>query len=85
MSSGNELGVYVYSAYVAIPPESTATARLNLSGTVAPSSHYRMQLRVQPAANPVPTTITVASSQDPGDTSTWTAGPEVSQAHTFKT
>jgi hypothetical protein len=84
VSAGKELGVNVYSGYVDIAPQSTGTARLMLSGTLAATPSYRLHLRVQPSANPVPTTVTVTSTQHLTSSSTWTAGADVAQFHTFK-
>jgi hypothetical protein len=84
MNLGQELGVNVYSGYVDIASRSTATARVTLTGTVAAAPSYGLHLRVQPSANPVATTVTVTSSQNPTSSSTWTAGSNVAQFHRFK-
>jgi hypothetical protein len=83
LSKGSEFGVNVYSGWVDVPPESTATAKMNLTGSVSPARRYQLHLRVQPSANPVVTKVSVTSNQAPGAASTWNAEAGVSQVHTF--
>lgn len=52
MSSTPELGVNAYSAYVNIPAGGSVTLRLHLTGTLRPSTTYRITVHRQPLVNP---------------------------------
>jgi hypothetical protein len=83
LSKDSEFGVNVYSGWVDVPPKATATAKMNLSGSVTPAKRYQLHLRVQPSANPVDTRVSVTSNQAPGSVSTWNANGGVNQVHSF--
>jgi len=51
MTTGSELGVHAYSAYVDVPARGTATLRLLLSGRLHPGKRLSVTVRVQPSAN----------------------------------
>jgi hypothetical protein len=52
MSSGVEVGVKAYSAYVDVPSGATVTLRVHLAGQVASRNALAMTVRLQPAVNP---------------------------------
>jgi hypothetical protein len=52
MSSGVEVGVKAYSAYVDVPSGTTVTLRVHLAGQVASRNALAMTVRLQPAVNP---------------------------------
>lgn len=51
-SSGEELGVNAYSAYVDVPPESTVSVSVSLAGVVDARTALPIAVRLQPSANP---------------------------------
>ena len=72
VATGNQYGMFTYSAFVDIPPESTASITFHLSGKVKPGGNYRLNLYNQPMVEPASTTITVARAGAPNAaTSTW--------------
>lgn len=86
LSVGSELGLNVYSRWVLVLPKSMTMLALSLRGETTPGSPYVLHLRLQPAANPSRFQATFASTatgDSRGSRVTWTAGPEVSQVHTF--
>ena len=87
LAVGRELGVNVYSLWVLVPSEKTATLTLSLAGTTRPGSTYVLHLRQQPAANPVVFQATVTATEGHGSRGPplrWTAGPGVDQTHVFR-
>jgi hypothetical protein len=52
LSSGVEVGVKAYSAYVDVPSGATVTLRVHLAGQVASRNALAMTVRLQPAVNP---------------------------------
>jgi hypothetical protein len=52
MSSGVEVGVKAYSAYVDVPSGATVTLQVHLAGQVASRNALAMTVRLQPAVNP---------------------------------
>lgn len=61
-----ELGWYVYSTFVEVPPGGSVVVDLELAGFVDPGSPYRLHLPVQPLV--APDTWTVAVDGPPGVT-----------------
>lgn len=56
---GQELGVNVWSRYVAVPAQSTVTLTFRLSGVIDPGDAYRLAYAGQPTANTDDVTVTV--------------------------
>jgi hypothetical protein len=81
MTPGKEFGMNVYSGFVEVPSGSTDTVKLTLSGKIQSGSNYSLQLRDQPTANPIDTSVSVDNS---GHRSTWKPGDDVIEAHTFR-
>ena len=81
VSSGPEFGVHAYSAYVNVAPGGQAQVVLQLAGHVQLTGAYHLDLRLQPAVNPVTCSVQVDASGDwlvAGTVSSavqWTAGP----------
>jgi hypothetical protein len=63
-TSGSEFGIHAYSAYVDIPPGGQSAVVLNLSGQVKITGAYHLDLRLQPAVNPVTSTVRVTANGD---------------------
>ncbi|HZU79239.1 MAG TPA: DUF4012 domain-containing protein [Acidimicrobiales bacterium] len=58
-SAGRELGVFAYRATVLVPPKSTSTLVLQLAGSLAARESLPVHVRIQPAANPGPVSVTI--------------------------
>ncbi len=88
MSSGNELGVKVFSGYIDVPAGGTVSVKLSLSGLLAPATTYSLSLHKQPMVNSEKTTVEVApvpgwaSVPDPR-ASSWEPDSDVTQHHDF--
>jgi hypothetical protein len=79
-TSGPEFGIHAYSTYVDIPPAGESEVALDLKGRVKPAGAYHLDLRLQPAVNPVTCSVQVGAAGDwlvvgtIGSTVQWTAG-----------
>lgn len=86
MSVATELGVHAYSAYVDIPPQSSVTLTLDLTGLTTAGRDYRLTVRNQPMVLPDHDRVTVQA--DPGWTVTgptsWVPGNLATEAHVFR-
>jgi hypothetical protein len=84
-TSGSELGIHAYSAYVDVPPGGQSEVVLNLKGQVDLTGAYHLDLRLQPAVNPVGCRVQVRATGDwlvagtLNSTVQWTAGPSERQ------
>jgi hypothetical protein len=84
-TSGSELGIHAYSAYIDVPPKGQSEVVLNLTGQVNLTGAYHLDLRLQPAVNPVACSLQVGASGDwlvagtVKSTVQWTAGPSARQ------
>jgi hypothetical protein len=84
-TSGTELGIHAYSTYINIAPGGQSSVVLQLSGQVKAASGYHLDLRLQPAVNPVPCSVQVEVSGDwlvAGTVKSavqWVAGPSERQ------
>jgi hypothetical protein len=54
-----ELGVNAYSAFVTVPPASSTTVSMTLTGRLTPDTRYSLHLRQQPMANPDENTVEI--------------------------
>jgi hypothetical protein len=71
MERATELGRQVYSAAVVIPPKSTVTLELTLSGRLPGSGPYRLDIYREPVVSPddVTTALAVGSGSSGQETS----------------
>jgi hypothetical protein len=85
MTPGLELGTHAYSAYVDVPPGGQSEVVLNLTGQLHTTGAYHLDLRLQPAVNPVTCTVQVKATGEwlvagtLNSTIQWTAGPSERQ------
>jgi len=86
LAAGVELGSFAYRTWVTIPPGTTLTMQVTLTGTLPAGTTLPFHVRVQPSANPVSLTLTMA----PGagwqvvGSPTWTAGSAAVELHRFR-
>jgi hypothetical protein len=84
-TSGAEFGIHAYSAYVDIPPGGQSEVLLKLAGQVQMAGGYHLDLRLQPAVNPVGASAQITASGDwlvAGTVKSdvqWTPGPSERQ------
>lgn len=88
MSTTPEFGIHAYGIYIDVPSLGSATLRVELSGSITPSTAMPVAVRLQPSVNRQRVTVTVGASgpwQMLGNTPTvtWTVGPAVRQEHNF--
>jgi hypothetical protein len=80
-TSGSEFGIHAYSAYVDVAPGGQTQVVLKLAGQVKLTGAYHLDLRLQPAVNPVACSVEVEASDDwvvagtENSSVRWTAGP----------
>jgi hypothetical protein len=78
---GAEFGIHAYSAYVDVAPGGQTQVILELAGQVKLTSAYHLDLRLQPAVNPVTCSVEVEATGDwvvagtENSAVQWTAGP----------
>lgn len=60
LAKDDEVGRFVYSTLVTIPPGATVTLRLELVGDLLPAPSYRLKVGVQPQATPDLVKVTAA-------------------------
>lgn len=89
MTSGRELGVNAYSAFVNIPPGHAVTLVVHLVGSVEKGDRLTLLERLQPSANPQRNEVSVTAAPgwrlvggpDPGE---WNLGTAMSQKRSFQ-
>ena len=85
VAAASELGVHAYSAYVEIPADGSVTLTFDLTGLIAPGSHYSLTIRNQPMV--LADRDSVQVHPQPGWTITgpnsWLPGDDATEGRTF--